>query len=302
MIKLHSTGAAVKDWQSFLIQQGFLHDKADGIFGKLTKAATEAFQAQKGLSVDGIVGKMTLQKAEQDGYVPPKVTPVSSGFPPPNTINAIFDISHHNSAGGHILDFEKAKAAGMIAVFHKATEGLTLPDDKYQEMKQKARAAGLLWGAYHFGHMEDGAAQADYFLSMIGDDDGVLPVLDFERPAASKKRKKPLPPMTVDQAIAFCDRIKEKRGKYPGLYGGSLIKDDVGYQNVEKLANSWLWLSEYGSRARLPKGWNTWTFWQFTDGNIGPDTQPVPGIGPADRELFNGDEAQLRQFWEQHMI
>jgi len=45
-----------------LIEQGFLNDEygADGKFGKNTKEAVKAYQASKGLKVDGIVGEDTL--------------------------------------------------------------------------------------------------------------------------------------------------------------------------------------------------------------------------------------------------
>ncbi len=76
-------------------------------------------------------------------------------------INVVIDISHHNGN----VDLKKAKAAGVLGVIHKATQGIGMFDSRYETNRQQAQAAGLLWGAYHFGTKAKGAAQADFFLS-----------------------------------------------------------------------------------------------------------------------------------------
>ena len=53
-IKKGSKGKAVKIWQIIL---GFTGDDVDGDFGEQTETATENWQKNKGLTVDGIVGK-----------------------------------------------------------------------------------------------------------------------------------------------------------------------------------------------------------------------------------------------------
>src|SRR5436309_10182399 len=75
--------------------------------------------------------------------------------------NVVVDLSHHNGN----VDLGKAQAAGIVGVIHKATQGTSMFDNMYQQNRQKAQAAGLLWGAYHFGSLGDGAVQADFFLS-----------------------------------------------------------------------------------------------------------------------------------------
>ena len=49
-------------------------------------------------------------------------------------LNAVIDISHHNAN----LDFQQAKAAGILGVIHKATQGLTYKDPMYVTNRQKA--------------------------------------------------------------------------------------------------------------------------------------------------------------------
>lgn len=74
LLRLGSNGQAVRDWQQFLIDQGYDLGTygADGIFGNLTDAATRAYQRDRGLSmVDGVVGGQTRGAMQQDLAAPP---------------------------------------------------------------------------------------------------------------------------------------------------------------------------------------------------------------------------------------
>lgn len=65
------SGPDVSEWQVFLIAQELLAPGTnDGIFGPKTDAATRAFQAEVGITVDGIVGPNTVAKAEILGFRP----------------------------------------------------------------------------------------------------------------------------------------------------------------------------------------------------------------------------------------
>ena len=109
--------------------------------------------------------------------------------------------------------------------------------------------------------------------------------------------------MSVAQAVAFVERIKERTGKYPGLYCSEyrlrqmLYGRSAASAHRQALANCWLWLAQYGPKAVVPPNWPTWTLWQYTDGRIGGGPKVVEGIGPCDRSRFNGSEANLRKLW-----
>ena len=60
LLRSGSRGSAVKQLQEQLILLGYLDDRADGIFGRLTDAAVRQYQLRNGLTVDGIAGKITL--------------------------------------------------------------------------------------------------------------------------------------------------------------------------------------------------------------------------------------------------
>src|SRR5437867_4109626 len=107
-------------------------------------------------------------------------------------LNAVIDLSHHNNA----VDFRRVKAAGIVGVIHKATQGVGHVDPSYAASRSGARAAGLLWGAYHFGTGGDGVEQADHFLDAVDPAPDTLLALDFEVDPQG-------PSMTLDQARAF---------------------------------------------------------------------------------------------------
>jgi len=67
VIRQGSSGEPVRQWQLFLIGEGFLREVADGIFGPVTDAATRKYQKAKGLTVDGVVGSKTYAQAINEG-------------------------------------------------------------------------------------------------------------------------------------------------------------------------------------------------------------------------------------------
>ena len=71
----------------------------------------------------------------------------------------------------------------------------------------------------------------------------------------------------------------------------------IGVSHDPILANCWFWLAQYDSHPSIPRNWNQWTMWQYTNGKSGNQPYEMPGIGICDRNLFAGDEAALRAFW-----
>ena len=204
-----------------------------------------------------------------------------------NTLNAVVDISHHNGN----INLQLAKADGIIGVIHKATQGTTGIDPMYETNRTRAANAGLFWGAYHFGTGGDGAAQAQHFLAVVGNSDNTLLVLDFEQNPGGAS-------MGLADARAFVTEVQQATGRFPGFYSGSYIKQLLGSGKDPVLAQCWLWLPEYGPTPVVPANWPTWTMWQYTDGNLGPQPHAVNGIGNCDRDQFNGTEDQLRMLWQ----
>jgi lysozyme len=200
--------------------------------------------------------------------------------------DAVIDISHHNGN----INLANAQQVGILGVFHKATQGTTLRDPMYTTNRAQAQQLGLLWGAYHFGDGSDGAAQANYFLQTVQPGAGMLLALDFEQNPSG-------PTMTMQQARDFVTQVQSATGIWPGLYGGGYLKGLLAGLADPVLSNCWFWLAEYGPAAQLPPGWANWTLWQYLDGAIVKDPNPIPGITPCDRNYYCDTSDTLQAKW-----
>ncbi|MEJ2694579.1 MAG: glycoside hydrolase family 25 protein, partial [Candidatus Thiodiazotropha sp.] len=154
-------------------------------------------------------------------------------------LNAIIDLSHHNQ----VSDFSAIRAAGILGVIHKATQGTGYTDPAYADRRTAALDAGLLWGAYHFADASDATEQADHFLSTVDPTASDLLVLDMEQ---NYSEGQPAPSMSIAGAETFTQRIERQTGRFPGLYSGSYIKELLGDEKNPLLANCWFWLAQYG--------------------------------------------------------
>jgi len=201
--------------------------------------------------------------------------------------NTIIDLSHHNGD----VDLRRAKAAGILGVIQKATQGTGYKDPTFDANREQAIQAGLLFGAYHFGTGDDGVAQAEHFLSVANGAKDLL-VLDFEGNTQG-------PSMTLEEARAFVIHIHDKAGRWPGFYSGHYVKELLGNTHDPVLSQCWFWLAQYGPTAVVPVNWDKWMLWQYTDGGLGPEPHSVDGVGRCDRDKFNGDADMLRRFWAQ---
>jgi len=284
ILKIGSQGQSVTDWQNFLNQNKYNSGVADGIFGNGTANATKAFQTDQKLTVDGIVGDNCIAAAQKLGF---QFT--ESSFPPAGNLNVVVDVSHFQSN----IDFPLVKQAGILAMIHKATQGTTYTDPNYTSSRAAANGVGLLWGAYHFGTAQDVPTQVNNFLQVAASDSNTLLVLDWEENTIASQGT-----MSLDQAKQFVQLVKTKTGRFPVLYGGSLIKQSVGTNGDAILSQCPLWLAQYTSTPSLPGGWPKYTMWQYTDGINGPEPHNLNGIGNCDRDVFAGSEAELRDFWK----
>ena len=206
-------------------------------------------------------------------------------------INAVIDLYH----GSNVASFTQIKEAGVYGVIHKATQGITFQDSQYHVRRPEALAAGLLWGAYHFGQAgASGAEQADYFLDFVQPVSDDLLVLDFESYSANGKDET----MTLQDAEQFVERVYAKTGRWPGLYSGpSFLARALGGTPSSTLSSCWLWIADYNPSPVVPEGWPYWTLWQYTDGVHGPEPHSVDGVGACDRDQFNGSLDDLRKLW-----
>lgn len=203
----------------------------------------------------------------------------------PPLINSIIDLSNHR-----IISPKAAKESGVIAIIHKATEGGDFRDKTYPKAKIEAKQLGLLWGSYHFSNNTTVSKQVNNYLSYAKPEDDEVMCLDFEHNGGKE--------MSLKQAEEFVTLIKQECGRYPLLYGGAWMREQVGKNENEILAKCPLWYRRYASIPKeLPEQiWPTFTLWQYTDGTQGGYPRTVNGI-TCDRNFFQGTESELKAKW-----
>jgi lysozyme len=204
--------------------------------------------------------------------------------------NTVIDLSHHNG----VMNFSSLPAGGVVGIIHKATQGTTGSDAMYQTHMAGAKAAGLLWGAYHFATGSDGVAQADAFLKFVKPTPQTLMVLDFEpNPQGTS--------MGLEDARAFVTHVKAVTGIFPGIYGGHYLKELLGGTEDPTFQNCWLWLAQYGPTPVVPPNWANYTLWQYSDGTTAPHIPipdlSVPAIDHCDHSNYIGTPEQLKAKW-----
>ena len=81
VLRKGSSDPAVRDLQDALKALGHDPGPIDGVFGEGTEAAVKAFQQEKGLTVDGIVGKVTWINIDEADQSEPILRIGSTGLP-----------------------------------------------------------------------------------------------------------------------------------------------------------------------------------------------------------------------------
>lgn len=203
-------------------------------------------------------------------------------------IDAVIDVSHFDGTP----DWAKVRAADILGVIHKATQGKSYVDPTFASARKDVPAEGLLWGAYHFGTGDEpGKEQAQFFLDIVKPDAQTLCAIDFEpNPSGTQ--------MTLQEMLDWIEVVEQATGRPPVVYGGkSLLFGEIGSTQQPALAKCPLWVAQYTSAASpsaIPSQvWPTWTLWQYTE------TGTVDGITVnVDRERFNGTAEELMAWWK----
>ena len=181
---------------------------------------------------------------------------------------------YHGDNNGQPIDFAKIKAAGIVGIIHKCTQGSGYTDPAYPLRRQAALDAGLLWGAYTFNTGDSISSQVEEFLDHAEPDDDTLLALDFEDNPRSQ--------MSLDQARHFLEVADAKLGRKIVLYSGNRIKDLLT-SGDPFFGSHRLWLAQYGPLAKPQASWSAPWLWQFSESGR------VPGIsGAVDLNNYSG--------------
>lgn len=168
------------------------------------------------------------------------------------------DISHYQKG----LDLN---ALDYDFVICKATEGIDYVDPTCDPFIQKAKAAGKLWGFYHFMDKSDVTKQAEYFVANCRNYFGEgIPVLDYEMYGRQG----------TDKAKIFLDKVYELTGVRCVVYMSRSVTKEENWDAIAP--NHALWVAQYANNSTTgfqvspwyPSGgqgaWGTVTIHQYS--------------------------------------
>lgn len=200
---------------------------------------------------------------------------------------------------GNSIDWDEMSGdKKMVGVIHRSSIGLRV-DKKYAQREELALERGYLWGAYHLGRPGKVIEQAELFLSLIGDKENTLMILDLEDTNSSRF-------MNLDEAKEFMDYVYLKTGKVLTVYANhsTTKKLNKKFKNDALFKKTKLWYARFKRRVTdYPAGiWPSYFLWQFSSEincNVtGRCLYNVPGTSSdMDINVFNGSLDKLKNRW-----
>lgn len=191
------------------------------------------------------------------------------------------DISHYQQE----INWERLRNANLLGdpirfIFIKATEGISIMDENFNENFYQAKQNGFIRGAYHFFIPEiDAERQARFFMHQVHLEPGDLPpVLDVEK-------RGNLSNSDLEHAVKkWMDLVESRYHVKPILYTGYKFRTSV--LNNAQFDEYPFWIAHYYVKTLSYKG--KWMFWQYTDAGH------IDGInGDVDCSTFNGTPDEL---------
>ena len=193
------------------------------------------------------------------------------------------DISHYQGAiQWDVLRNANINNDPIRFVFIKATEGVSLMDENFNENFYRAKNNDFIRGVYHFYTPDcSPESQARFFLHQVHLEPGDLPpVLDVEKIGNLSKSE------LRRNVKRWLDIVEKEYGVKPILYTGYKFK--TSYLNDSLFQQYPYWIAHYYVDRLRYKG--PWSFWQHTDRGR------VDGIkGDVDVNIFNGTLQELMQ-------
>lgn len=199
--------------------------------------------------------------------------PVSALLPSPGPQQEGIDVSQWQGN----IDFEQVASAGIRIVYIRSSMGSNYVDPYFEQNYQRAKAAGLKIGFYHYvtaRTISQARYQAQFFVNTVsGKDFECRLAMDFEDLIGLRQE-------TANQiGLTFIQAVEEISGKEAVVYSDISNAASVFGGG---LTNYPLWIAQYGDAVPdAAVNWPSWAGWQYTDRG------QIPGIeGAVDRDRF----------------
>ncbi len=213
------------------------------------------------------------------------------------------DLSSYNVLNQPILT-DILWANKLYFAFIKASEGVTLPDPKFEVNWNMCRKAGLVCGAYHFLRpLSDVNLQVQNFLTQYKkvNNVGVLPpVVDIEWAVGAKNKTDQWTQITASKRIpilkTFLSGIEAELNIKPIIYTAHAFWNDLILSQATDADKSYfaqhaLWLVDLKATGTIPSTWNKALFIQNHFGESALNKNNI--YDTCDQDYFNGSLKEL---------
>jgi len=205
------------------------------------------------------------------------------------------DVSSHQG----LVDWDAIRQSGLAFSFVRATLGAHSADSQFAGNWTRARAAGVLRGAYHFfWPLASASDQADHFVEVIGRPvpGDLPPALDLEEAILQQNPHQDVwttvpPDNRLPMILGWLAAVEHALGVKPVIYSRQNFLEGLLGDGIDELADHRLWIAHYtkAKGPRIPSAWTGWTFWQYAEDGS------ADGIkGAVDQNRFNGSLDDLK--------
>ncbi|NTF06231.1 glycoside hydrolase family 25 protein [Agrobacterium rubi] len=182
------------------------------------------------------------------------------------------------------IDWERLRSRGANFAFIKATDGGDHLDPMFKTNWNRAKAAGVKRGAYHFFYWCRAAShQAEWFIRNVPrDPDALPPVIDVEYNGESSCKMRLPRAKVLEKMQVFMDMLERHYGKRPIIYTApDFYKDHLSgeFQNYP------FWLRAVAQHPSKVYPDRKWLFWQYSGSGLSHGVD-----GKIDLNVFSGSE------------
>lgn len=189
------------------------------------------------------------------------------------------------------MDWSKAKAAGTVYAWIKASEGSTWVDPQFATNARGAGSSGILWGAYHYYRNDiDALAQARHFVATVTAAGIPTPTLTYALDFEDTTGRVDPRAMGV-----FAAEVERLTGSRPLVYTARWWWTPARLGGRQEWAARLpLWIADYSPESvPLPATgeWSRWTVLQYT--SSGDGAQHGAASDRIDLNRFDGTRDAL---------
>jgi len=188
------------------------------------------------------------------------------------------------------IDWPMLRTQGANFAYIKATDGGDHLDPMFKTNWNRAKAAGIKRGAYHFFYWcRVASEQADWFIRNVPrDPDALPPVIDVEWNGQSNCKQNISRARVLEKMQVFMDKLERHYGQRPIIYTAPDFYED----NLQGQFQDYpFWLRAVAQHPSKVYPGRKWVFWQYSGSGLSQGVNEK-----IDLNVFSGSEEQWHRW------